>query len=286
MMKTAQKLRSLLADPGILVSTTAHDALSARIIERAGFELIFHTGYGTAATRLGMPDLGLLTMTESVDAVSSIARSVRVPVIADADTGYGGLVNVERTVKEMERAGAAGMIIEDQQWPKRCGHMEGKEVIPVDEQIEKLHVAIESREDPDFVLVARTDSKALYGLDDALTRIKLYEEAGADMVFVDALESRTEMKAVPHAVRKPAMITFIPGGKTSRLTKAEVEELGYKMFVLALIPLYAAASAMVDACGQIFQGNPGGKGFPRLTFREFNSLIGIDAYQKLVKTQP
>jgi 2-methylisocitrate lyase-like PEP mutase family enzyme len=134
--------------------------------------------------------------------------------------------------------------------------------------------------------VARTDSKALYGLDDALTRIKLYEEAGADMVFVDALETRTEMKAVPRAVRKPAMITFIPGGKTSRLTKAEAEELGYKMFVLALIPLYAAASAMVETCDQIFQGNPEGKGFPRLTFREFNSLIGIDAYQKLVKTQP
>ncbi len=178
-MRPTSRLRHLLAGPDLLVAPGAYDALSARLIARAGFPAVYMTGFGTAASVLGQPDVGLLTMSEMVARASALASVVGdLPLIADADTGYGNPLNVRRTIREYERAGVAGLHIEDQVWPKKCGHMEGKQVIPMEEMVQKVRAAVDARQDPDFVIIARTDANAVYGLEDALRRGRAYREAG------------------------------------------------------------------------------------------------------------
>src|SRR5579884_2750249 len=196
-MRTTTRLRELLAGPDLLVVPGAYDGLSARLIVQAGFPIVYMTGFGTAASVLGQPDVGLLTMSEMVARASALASVVGdLPLIADADTGYGNPLNVRRTIREYERAGVAGLHIEDQVWPKKCGHMEGKQVIPMEEMVQKVRAAVEARQDPDFVIIARTDAGAVLGFEEALRRARAYREAGADMLFIEAPRSLEELRAI------------------------------------------------------------------------------------------
>src|SRR3984893_18474878 len=200
-MPPPTRLRQLLAGPNLLVAPGAYDALSARLIAQDGFPAAYMTGLGTAASVLGQPDVGLLTMSEMVARASALASVIGdLPLIADADTGYGNPINVRRTVHEYERAGVAAIHIEDQVWPKKCGHMEGKQVIPLDEMVQKIRAAVDARQDPDFVVIARTDANAVYGLEDALRRGQAYREAGADVIFIEAPRSMEELRAIAQTV--------------------------------------------------------------------------------------
>src|SRR6266550_786062 len=196
----SKRLRELLAQPGIIRSLGAHDVFTALIVEQAGFETVFIGGFGASASMLGLPDLNFLTMTEMAEAVRRMTTRLRIPVIADGDTGHGDLHNVQRTVAAFERAGAAGMLLEDQVTPKRCGHFEGKQVIPVEEMVLKLQAARDARCDPDFVIVARTDALAVEGIDAAIARARRYGEVGADVCFIEAPESRQELERIPREV--------------------------------------------------------------------------------------
>src|SRR5919108_2694647 len=199
-MRVTTRLRELLTGPDLLVIPGAYDALSARLIVQAGFPAVYMTGFGTAASVLGQPDVGLLTMSEMVSRAAALAAVIGdLPLIADADTGYGNPINVRRTIREYERAGAAGLHIEDQVWPKKCGHMEGKQVIAVDEMVQKIRAAVDARQDPDFVIIARTDANAVNGLEDALLRGQAYREAGADVIFIEAPRSIAELQAIVQA---------------------------------------------------------------------------------------
>src|SRR5437763_12693129 len=211
-MTHTQRLRQLLAGPTIIRSLGAHDVFTARLIEAAGLETVFIGGFGTAASLLGLPDVGLLTLTEMADAVRRMAERVAIPVVADGDTGHGDLHNVARTVREFERAGAAGVLIEDQVTPKRCGHFAGKQVIAADEMVLKLKAALAARTDPDFVLVARTDARAVEGIDGAIARANRYGAAGADVCFIEAPQGHTELEQIPRAVRYPLLVNMLSGG--------------------------------------------------------------------------
>src|SRR5438093_186756 len=192
-MTTTRRLRELLQSPGVIRSLGAHDVFTARLIEAAGLETVFIGGFGTSASLLGLPDVGFLTLTEMADAVRRMAQRVAIPVVADGDTGHGDLHNVVRTVREFERAGAAGILLEDQVTPKRCGHFEGKQIIPAEEMVLKLRAALDARADPDFVIVARTDARAVEGIDGAIARANRYGAVGVDVCFVEAPESRAEL---------------------------------------------------------------------------------------------
>jgi 2,3-dimethylmalate lyase len=242
-MTAAAKLRQLLREPGIIVAPGAYDCLTAKLIERQGFSAVYMTGAGTALTRLGKPDLGFATLSEMVANAAAMAVTVSIPLIADADTGYGGALNVYRTVREYERAGVAALHLEDQVFPKRCGHLDGKQVISIEEMVIKLRAAVEARIDEDFVLIARTDALAVTGLDDTLRRCHTYAEAGADVLFVEALRTREEIERVVRAVDVPLLYNFVEHGKSPLLPVAELQRLGFKMVIfpgsimLAVLPL-------------------------------------------------
>src|SRR6266576_4396590 len=219
-MPATTHLRELLAGPDMLVVPGAYDALSARLIAQAGFPAVYMTGFGTAASVLGQPDVGLLTMSEMVSRAAAIASVVAdLPLIADADTGYGNPINVRRTIREYERAGVAGLHIEDQVWPKKCCHMEGKQVIPMDEMAQKIRAAVDARQDPDFVIIARTDANAVHGLEDAIRRGKAYHEAGADVIFIEAPRSIAELQVIKQKFPDvPLLYNWAESGKTPLLS--------------------------------------------------------------------
>jgi carboxyvinyl-carboxyphosphonate phosphorylmutase len=230
-MKTSTILRQLLCQPGIIVAPGAYDCLTAKLIEREGFPAVYMTGAGTAVTRVGKPDLGFASLTEMLANASAIASTVRVPLIADADTGYGGALNVYRTVQEYEKAGVAALHIEDQAFPKRCGHLDGKEVVPLAEMVVKLRAASAARTDEDLVLIARTDALAVTGLDDTLRRCTAYAEAGADVLFVEALRTQEEIDRVRREVDIPLLYNFVEHGKSPLIPVAQLEALGFKMVI-------------------------------------------------------
>jgi 2,3-dimethylmalate lyase len=242
-MQATAKLRQLLREPGIIVAPGAYDCLTAKLIEGQGFPAVYMTGAGTALTRLGKPDLGFATLSEMVSNAAAIAATVSVPLIADADTGYGGSLNVYRTVREYERAGVAALHLEDQVFPKRCGHLDGKQVISTEEMAVKLRAAVEARSDKDFVLIARTDALAVTGLDDTLRRCRVYAEAGADVLFVEAVRTREEIERVVREVNVPLLYNFVEHGKSPLLPVPELQRLGFKMVIfpgsimLAVLPL-------------------------------------------------
>lgn len=278
-MKMTTVLRNLLQRPGALVAPGVFDSLSARICEMVGFEAVFHSGYGTAAVTLGQPDIGLLTLTEMASQVKTITRSVRIPVFADSDNGFGNAVNAYRTVQEYIWAGAAGLFLEDQVSPKRCGHMEGKQVIAVDEMMGKLRAALDARDDldPDFVIMFRTDALHVYGFEDALDRAKAAVETGVDMVFVEALETREQMERVVKEIRVPIMLNLIEGGKTPLIPLKEAEAMGFKLIVPALSALYAAARGMYDIMSRIRSEGVSDKYADRLfTFGEFADVVRLE----------
>lgn len=242
MATSSVALRARLHAPGMLVAPGAYDAIGARLIEQAGFEAVYMTGAGTSAAR-GFPDFGLLTMDEMAGNAGVMARSVAIPVIADADTGYGNELNVTRTVREYEARGVAGIHIEDQVAPKRCGHLDGKEVVTRSDFLSKIRAAIEARRSSDFVVIARTDARAMHDLDEAIARANEALEAGADMAFVEATQTLEEVARVPREVRGPCLLNVVPGGRTPVFDLREAEAMGYKLAILPGLMLKAAIEA-------------------------------------------
>ena len=277
----SQRVRELLAAPGIIVLPGSYDAVSARLMEHAGFEVVFTSGYSLAASTLGVPDIGLLTASEVLDRVRNIATAVSIPVIADMDTGYGNPLNVVRTVRECVAAGVAGIILEDQEWPKKCGHMAGKRVIPREEHVQKIRAAVAARDDSGLVLIGRTDARAVVGLDDAIERGKAYRDAGADIVFVEAPQSLEELQTIARAIPDaPLFANMIEGGVTPVLTATELEELGFKMVVFPLSPLYAAAAAVQEVAKRLkTTGTTAGSTL--LPFGAFNEIVDVPGWREL-----
>jgi 2,3-dimethylmalate lyase len=248
-MRTTTRLRQMLAAPGLIVAPGAYDGISVRLIEAAGFSAVYMTGAGTAASHLGQPDLGLATLTEMASHAAHLASAVSLPVIADADTGYGNALNAVRTVREYERAGVAGLHMEDQVAPKKCGHIAGKQVVPTKEFAEKIRAAAEHRTDPDFVIIARTDARAVTSLDDAIDRGNRYAEAGADLIFVEAPQTLDEIHRVAREVKAPLLANMVQGGRTPRVPTADLERLGFKIAIFPAVCMAAAIPAMERALG-------------------------------------
>jgi 2,3-dimethylmalate lyase len=277
-IKGSTKYRKMLNEPRTVFMPGVYDSLSAVLCERAGYKIITHTGYGTAASLLGMPDVGLVCFKEMCDRVTSIARAVNIPLMTDADTGYGNAINVYRTIKEYIGGGAAGLFIEDQVWPKRCGHMVGKNVIPAEEMVGKVKAAIDSRNefDPDFVVGARTDALAVHGFDDALRRAKLYSQAGADFILIEAYENIDQMKRAVQEVGKPLMINLVEGGKTPLINAQQAQEIGFKLVAFPLTTLLSATKAMIHTLEMLKQSySPQSYMNELTTWSEFNEIIGL-----------
>jgi carboxyvinyl-carboxyphosphonate phosphorylmutase len=273
-------LPQLLAQKETILAPGAYDALTARIIEQAGFPAVYMTGFGTSASLLGRPDVGLLTMTQMVDNARRIAQAIDVPLISDADTGYGNPLNVIRTVQEYQRAGVAAIHIEDQIMPKKCGHMENKQVIASTEMQEKIRAATEARTSPDFLIIARTDARAVEGLESALRRARAYREAGADVLFVEAPQNEDEVTQVARAFPDvPLLFNWAEGGKTPPLPLARIRELGYRIVIFPIGALMAAANAVRTLAAEI-RANGTPSRLP-MTFKEFNDLIGLPEIQKI-----
>ncbi len=277
------QLRALLAGSEIILAPGAYDALSARLIEAAGFPAVYMTGFGTSASLLGRPDVGLLTMPEMVDNARRIVEAVGVPVIADADTGYGNPINVIRTVQEYERAGVAAIHIEDQVAPKKCGHMEGKQVIPADEMVEKVRAAVAARRSPDFTIIARTDARAVEGMESALDRAQRYREAGADVLFVEAPQSEAEIEAIARALPDaPLLFNWAEGGKTPPVDARRLREWGFRIAIFPISALLVATRAIQEAMAQIRQAGTPQPLMERLPrFNEFTDFIGLPEIREL-----
>jgi len=276
------RIHALLEKERTLVFPGVYDALGAKLVEQAGFPVTFISGYSVAATQLGLPDFGYLTQTEMVAVAKRVCGSVKIPVIIDADTGYGNALNVIRTVNELIDAGAAGMFLEDQVWPKRCGHMKGKRVIPVEEQVQKIRAAADARGTRDFFIVARTDARQVTSLDEAIGRCRRYKEAGADALFVEAPRSREELAAIARELPPPLVANMLEGGVTPLLTRDELEQVGFQLVVCPLTALYASAKAMQDMFGLIKSAGTTRAALDRLIpFRQFHGIIDLDAYYAL-----
>ena len=276
------RLRELLARPEPLVAPGAYDALSARLVEQAGFDVVYMTGFGTTASLAGRPDVGLLTGTEMVDNARRIAAAVDVPVIADADTGYGNAINVVRTVQAYEQAGVAGIHLEDQVMPKKCGHMSGKAVIPADEMAGKIRAAVAARRDPDFLLIARTDAAAVEGLSAAIERARAYADAGADVLFVEAPTSEDDIARVAEELRgvAPLVFNWAEGGRTPPIPLARIAELGFALVLFPIGTLLAATAGIRRLLASLRdQGVPAVDDLP--TFDGFTDLIGLPEIREL-----
>jgi 2-methylisocitrate lyase-like PEP mutase family enzyme len=276
-MHPNRRFRELLNEPGIIRSLGAHDVFTARLIESAGLETVFLGGFGTSASLLGLPDVGFITLSEMADAVRRMAQAVNVPVVADGDTGHGDLHNVARTVREFERAGAAGVLIEDQVTPKRCGHFRGKQLISIEEMVLKLRAALDARRDADFVVIARTDARAVEGIDGAIARANRYAEAGADVCFIEAPESRAELERIPREVRRPLLVNMLSGGVTPILTVEELEHLGYKIVVCPIETLLVAGRAIQRLIQALMtRGRADLPESEMMTFAEVKHVLGLD----------
>lgn len=268
----------------IIVLPGVFDALSARIAEQVGFSAMFQTGYGSSAALLGMPDFGFLNAGETVDNARRIIRAVNVPVLVDADTGYGNPLNVWRLVRDLESLGAAGIFLEDQVWPKRCGHMIGKDVIPKDDYLPKLKAAVEARHSKDFVIVARTDARAPAGLEEAIERGKAYRKAGADVIFVEAPRSVAELKKVADEIDAPLVANMIEDGVTPNLTGPQLLKLGYRIAVWPLSGLYSATYAMREVFTELKKTSYTKKTRKMMvTFKDFNKFVDLQKYMGLEK---
>ncbi len=265
-----------------LVFPGVYDAITARIAQKVGFEAMFQTGYGTSATLLGMPDYGFIGPTETVDNARRICKAVSVPVIVDADTGYGNPLSVWKLVNELEAAGASGIFLEDQKWPKRCGHMSGKEVIAKEEYVEKLRAALDARESKEFVVVARTDARAREGLDAAIKRGLLYKEIGADAIFIEAPKSVEEMKKIGKAIDSPLVANMIEGGATPLLSSSELHKMGFNLILYPLSVLYANTFATLQILNELKKNGTTSKLRNNLVnFDQFNEIVELSKFKKM-----
>jgi 2,3-dimethylmalate lyase len=278
-------IRERLADANdIIILPGVYDALSAKIAEDVGFETAFQTGYGTSASLLGMPDFGFLNAGETLENAKRIINSVNIPILVDIDTGYGNPLNVWKIVKDLERIGAKGIFLEDQVWPKRCGHMTGKTVISKEEYILKLHAAIDAREDNEFIIVARTDSLAQFGIEEAIERGKEYQRIGADVIFIEAPKTIDQMELIAKEIKAPLLANMIEEGITPNLTADQLRKMGFKMVVFPLSALYSATFAIKQTLQTLKKtGTTKELKNKMITFQEFNDLVNLSAYSKLEK---
>jgi carboxyvinyl-carboxyphosphonate phosphorylmutase len=273
----------MLAGPEPVLAPGAYDGLTARLVEKSGFEAVYMTGFGTAASLLGRPDVGLLTLSEMVDNARRIVQAVGVPVIADADNGYGNPINVIRTVREYETAGVSAIHIEDQVAPKKCGHIEGKQVIAAGEMVEKVHAAVEARRSEDFLIIARTDARVVEGMDGALERARRYQEAGADVLFVEAPESEEEVAAVAEAFPDtPLLFNWVEGGKTPPVPFDRLKELGFRLIIFPISALLVATRFVQEVLSRIrADGTPIPVMDQLLPMEEFLDFIGLPEIREL-----
>jgi len=279
-----KNLRNRLKSKKPLVIPGVYDALGAKIAQKVGFEAMFQTGYGTSATLFGMPDYGFIGATETVDNARRICRAVSVPVIVDSDTGYGNALSVWKLVKELESAGAAGIFLEDQRWPKRCGHMQGKEVIPQEEYTEKLSAALDARESKDFIIVARTDARATEGLDAAIERGKQNKKTGANAIFVEAPRSIEEMKKIGKEINAPLVANMIEGGATPLSPAETLNKMGFKIILYPLSVLYANTFATMNILKELKKsGNTTKYKQKVVNFDQFNDLVELPKFRKMEK---
>lgn len=276
------RVHKLLENGKAVIFPGVYDAMGAKIAAKVGFDLLFISGYSVSATQLGLPDFGYLTQTEMVQVVRRVCRSVKQPVIVDADTGYGNPLNVIRTVNELIDAGAAGMFLEDQIWPKRCGHMRGKKVIPVEEHIQKVRAAVDARNGRDFFIVARTDARQVHGLKEAIRRCKAYKKAGADALFIEAPQSVKELAQIARELDPPLVANMLEGGVTPLQTREELERLGFQLIVYPLTCLYASARAITQALTHLKTTGDTHDILAQLfTFHHFHDMINLDAHYAL-----
>jgi 2,3-dimethylmalate lyase len=271
-----QRLRALVTGRQGLVVPGAYDAVSARLVDQAGFPAVYMTGFGVAAARLGLPDLGFAGLAEMVDQARNLVGTVSIPLIADADTGYGNALQVRRTVQQYELAGVAGLHLEDQVAPKRCGHLTGKQVVPVDEFAGRIRAAVEARSDPDLVIIARTDAIGVTGFEDAVARAEAATRAGADVLFVEAPTSEAEIEALPRRLDRPLLFNYAPSGRSPLPPFARLRQLGYALVILPVDLLFAATRAMQRALAELRDEGVTPRDPERVvSFREFCDLIGL-----------
>jgi methylisocitrate lyase len=279
-----KNLKSMLKSKKPLVIPGVYDALGAKIAQKVGFDAMFQTGYGTSATLFGMPDYGFIGATETVDNARRICRAVSVPVIVDSDTGYGNALSVWKLVKELESAGASGIFLEDQRWPKRCGHMQGKDVVSQEEYTEKLSAAIDARESKDFIIVARTDARATKGLDEAIERGKQNKKTGADAVFVEAPISIDEMKRIGKEINAPLVANMIEGGATPISSAETLSKMGFNIILYPLSVLYANTFATMNILQELKKtGNTSKYKQKVVNFDQFNDLVELPKFRKMEK---
>jgi 2-methylisocitrate lyase-like PEP mutase family enzyme len=250
-MNTTKTLRERLAAPGLILAPGVHDMVSLRLADRLGFDALYMTGFGTVASHLGLPDAGLATYRDMLNRVQAMAGMARTPLIADGDTGYGGLLNVRHTVQGYEAAGAQAIQLEDQEFPKKCGHTLGRRVIPTEDMVRKIRVAVQARRSADFLIIARTDARTALGLDEALARAQAYADAGADVLFVESPESVDEMRRITAVLDKPLLANMVEGGRTPVLSPQELQDIGYRLAIFPVSSLLAAAQAMHDTYARL-----------------------------------
>jgi len=281
-MSKAQKLKELLYGNEIPIAVGCYDCVSARLVQQAGFEVALMSGYGVAGSVLGLPDYGMLTMIEMATMAKNMANIIDIPVIGDGDTGYGNSLNVRRTVMEYELAGVAAIQLEDQIFPKRCGHMKDKEVIPTIEHCRKIEMAADTRKE--MLILARSDARATHGIDEAIKRVNEYVKAGADFVLIDAPGSVEELKKIGDGIKAPIMVNMVEGGKTPILTKEELKNLGFSLICYPTVALFAAVHHMKEVLGDLLREGTSKNISKKLeTFKDYTSLVGLPMLQELEK---
>jgi len=277
-----KKLSRMIKTKKPLVIPGVYDAIGAKIAEKVGFDAMFQTGYGTSATLFGMPDYGFIGATETVDNARRISNAISVPLIVDSDTGYGNALSVWKLVKELESAGAAGIFLEDQKWPKRCGHMQGKEVIPQEEYTEKLGAALDARENKDFIIVARTDSRATEGLEAAIERGIQNKKTGADAVFIEAPRTLDEMKKIGKEIKAPLVANMIEGGATPMNSAQTLNKIGFNIILYPLSVLFANTFATMNILQELKNTGTTSKYKQKVVnFDQFNNLVELDKFKKM-----
>ncbi|MFA7665970.1 MAG: isocitrate lyase/PEP mutase family protein [Burkholderiaceae bacterium] len=284
-MTAAETLRGLLASGRLVQAPGAPDPLTARLIERAGFPAVYMTGFGATAVRLGQPDLGLMTQTEMTGLARDMVRATTLPVIADADTGYGGLGNLLRTIDEYCQAGVAAIHLEDQTLPKRCGQLSGVSLVPADEQVRKLKAAVHARGSQPMLIIGRTDALGVYGLDEALERARRYFDAGVDLVFVDGVKTIAQAEGIARGLDVPKVLSVVDGNETAALTVSRIEEMGFDIAFYALSTLFSAARAIADTLDALRrEGSTLGRADRMMSYGEFSEVVDLARYQGFEKT--
>lgn len=281
-MTAAKRLRARLTDRRIISAPGAPDALTARLVQRAGFEAVYMTGFGATAVRLGGPDIGLLTQTEMTTHARDMVRAVGIPVIADADTGYGGPANIARTVEEYAQAGVAAIHLEDQALPKRCGQLAGVRLVGAEDHVRRLKCAISSRVSGGPLVIGRTDAMPAAGADEAVRRASMYQDAGVDLVFVDGIKTIAEVEIVAKRVTGPKVVSIVDGNETTALTARDLEEMGFSVVFYAVSTLFSAARAIADTLSQLRRdGTPAAAAQKMMSYAEFSDLVDLPRFQQL-----